>query len=297
MAEVKNARQSVGGGDSPHATGVTVGAVIELMDSLYPPELAADWDSIGLVCGDPERAVRRILLAVDPSEEASMEAIDRGADLLITHHPLFLSGVTSVASIASKGRLLHRLIKHDVALFTAHTNADAASPGVSDALDEVLGLADVSPLDGDESGRGIGRIGRLREPMLLTDFAQIVAERLPYTDRGINIAGELLAPVRRVAVCGGAGDSLMAEATRAGADVYVTADLRHHRSFEHRADGGCFLIDVSHWASEWPWLLAARTALLDGLAALSGGDEIDVVVSLECTDPWTAHRASVDSEL
>ena len=271
----------------------SVGDVVRLINDLYPPALALEWDAIGLVCGDPQAPVSSILLTVDVGEEVSAEAIDRGADLLIAHHPLFLSGVTSVAATDVKGRVVHRLIRHGVALLTAHTNADRAVNGVSDALAASLGVVNCRPLESvGERGEGLGRIGELPAPMLLTDFADVVARVLPFTRRGIHVAGDLMGSVQRIAVCGGSGDSLLTVADRAGADVLVTADLKHHRTLEHRQAGGCAVIDVPHWASEWPWLLSLQASLQSALRHLPGGDTVEIMVSEERTDPWTAHRVS-----
>jgi len=258
----------------------TVADVIGFMDNKFPPSLAADWDSVGLVCGDPDTEIERILLGVDPSDELAMEACDRDAGMVITHHPLYLSGVTSVAPVDSKGRTAHRLISNQIALFTAHTNADAANPGVSDAMARALGLINLEPLD---QSTGIGRVGTLPEPKSLAEFATTVAANLPFTMRGVSVAGALTWPVERVAVCGGSGASYLEAANASGADVYVTADLKHHHGFDHNAEGGCFLIDVSHWASEWPWLIELQAQLLKKFPG------VDVVVSEECTDIWTAH--------
>ncbi len=123
---------------------LTVGDVVAAMQRRYPTSWAEQWDAVGLVCGDPAAAVQRVLLAVDPAPAVVDEAIDWGADLLLTHHPLLLRGVHSVAATTAKGRTLHRLIRHEVALFAAHTNADNARPGVSDALADALGLGDHS---------------------------------------------------------------------------------------------------------------------------------------------------------
>jgi len=258
----------------------TVADVIGFMNERFPPSLAADWDSVGLVCGDPEAEVERILLGVDPSDELAMEACDRDAGMVITHHPLYLAGVTSVAPIDAKGRTAHRLISNQIALFTAHTNADAANPGVSDAMARVLGLTNLEPLD---RASGVGRVGTLPKSMSLAEFATTVAAKLPFTMRGVNVAGALTWPVERVAVCGGSGSSYLEAANASGADVYVTADLKHHYGFDHMAEGGCFLIDVSHWASEWPWLIELQAQLVKNFPT------VDVVVSEECTDIWTAH--------
>jgi putative NIF3 family GTP cyclohydrolase 1 type 2 len=125
----------------------TLADVVAIMEGLYPPSLAASWDAVGPVCGDPAQPVRRVLFAVDPVEVVVDEAIERGADLLVTHHPLFLRGTSSVAATTAKGRSVHRLIRAGVALHVAHTNADHANPGVSDALAAALGLVDTRPLD------------------------------------------------------------------------------------------------------------------------------------------------------
>ena len=120
--------------------------VIEVLDGLYPPDTAQDWDAVGLVCGDPAAVVRRVLLAVDPVEQVVTEAVERSVDLLLTHHPLYLRGTTSVAATTPKGRVVHRLLGAGAGLFVAHTNADVARPGVSDALGDLLGLRDTRPL-------------------------------------------------------------------------------------------------------------------------------------------------------
>ena len=125
----------------------TVGAAIAALEEAYPPGLAADWDAVGLVCGDPADALRSVLVAVDPVPETVEEAVADGAQLLVTHHPLLLRGVHGVGADTPKGALVHRLVRAGAALFTAHTNADAADPGVSDALAVAIGLDVVGPLE------------------------------------------------------------------------------------------------------------------------------------------------------
>jgi dinuclear metal center YbgI/SA1388 family protein len=127
-------------------TGATLGDVTAALEAAYPPALAQEWDAVGLVCGDPAEPVSRVLLAVDAVAETVDEALDTGAQLLVTHHPLLLRGVHGVGADTPKGALLHRLIRGGVGLFTAHTNADSADPGVSDALAAALGLVVEAPL-------------------------------------------------------------------------------------------------------------------------------------------------------
>lgn len=263
-----------------------------MMDRRYPPALASEWDAVGLICGDPAATVSRVLFAVDPVAEVVDEALLVQADLVITHHPLLLQGVHSVAAVNHKGSVIQTLISHGIALFSAHTNADHADPGVSDALADVLGLADVRPLVPlpGEPTIGTGRVGVLAAPVPLADFAAVVESVLPVTHHGIRVAGRLDGLVRTVAVCGGSGDAFLADAARS-ADAYVTSDLRHHRAQDHLVDGGCALIDVAHWASEWPWLPVAAAALQSDL--LAHGSTVEVHVSTVVTDPWSMHRGSL----
>ncbi|GGK61509.1 GTP cyclohydrolase 1 type 2 [Nocardia camponoti] len=125
----------------------TLADLIAVLDAAYPPKLAEKWDSVGLVCGDPANEVDKVAFAVDATAAVVDEAIAWGAQALVVHHPLLLRGVDTIATTTPKGALLHRLIQNNCALFTAHTNADSADPGVSDALAEAVGLTVTSPLD------------------------------------------------------------------------------------------------------------------------------------------------------
>lgn len=376
---------------------VRLADVIAVLDDAYPPELAHDWDSVGLVCGDPDDPVDSVTLAVDATEAVVGTVGPRG--LLVAHHPLLLRGVDTVAADTPKGALIHRLIRDGSALFTAHTNADAARPGVSDALAEVLGLTVEGVLDpaaggqaldkwvvfvpadgaealraalfaagageiGDYShcswsvtgigqflpgagaspaigtvgavervaedrveviapaglrgrllaalraahpyeepafdvfslaplpaGVGIGRIGSLARPQRFADFVAQVNSVLPQTSWGVRAAGDPDVPVARVAVCGGAGDSLLAAARAAGVQAYLTADLRHHPADEHRRGSDVALIDVAHWASEYPWCTQAAELLRARF-----GDRLPVTVCPVRTDPWNIESANIEGE-
>ncbi|MWB97778.1 Nif3-like dinuclear metal center hexameric protein [Agromyces seonyuensis] len=263
----------------------TLAEVVSVAHGRWPLSGAEPWDAPGLLAGDPQAGVARILLAVDAVAATVDEAVDGGYDLLLTHHPLLLRGVTSVAEDRYKGALLARLIRGGTALLAAHTNADVVEDGTSGVLAVGLGLQSSRPIVPDASGsRGLGRIGTLAEPVRLLDFARRVADLLPATAGGVRIAGDPEQLVTTVAVCGGAGDSLLGDAGVRAADVYVTADLRHHPAQEAREQarlgGGPALVDVSHWASEWLWLDAAATALRDALP------DAQVDVSELNTDPW-----------
>ncbi|WP_328466704.1 Nif3-like dinuclear metal center hexameric protein [Actinoplanes sp. NBC_00393] len=271
-------------------TDCTVRDVVDALDARYPRSWAESWDRVGLVLGEFDQPVTRVLCVVDCVPETVDEALSLGADLIVAHHPLLLKPVSSIAPDTFKGRIVHRLIKGGVALYTAHTNADTANPGVSDALAARLDLTGLRPLVPAEGaaageGRGLGRIGTLPQPLTLEKLARLAADRLPRTAAGVRAAGDPEREIRTVAVCGGAGDSFLADAAQAGVDAYLCADLRHHPVSEHLADGGPALLDVAHWASERPWL--------DDVAAwLRAGFPLDVVVSDLDTDPWTVHSAA-----
>ncbi|CAM4000146.1 Nif3-like dinuclear metal center hexameric protein [Kibdelosporangium persicum] len=267
---------------------ITVGQVVAALETAYPPDLAEPWDAVGLVCGDPAEAARRVLFCVDPVESTVDEAAEIGADLIVAHHPLLLRGVHGVAANTPKGGLVHRLIRAGIALYCAHTNADSAFPGVSDALAAAIGLSVSAPLSPKEPPLGLGRIGALPEPETLETFVQRVADALPETAWGVRAAGDPKRLIRTVAVCGGSGDSLLAEATAAGVDAYVTADLRHHVTGEHidSAPDAPALVDVSHWASEWPWCDQAA-----GVVRAAFGGNVETHTSIRRTDPWTLRAA------
>lgn len=258
----------------------TLRQIVDLLERRYPPATAEPWDAVGLVTGVLDQRVDQVLWAMDPVESVVDEAITEGADLIITHHPLFLSGVHSVAATTPKGRTIHRLISSGIALYAAHTNADVATPGVSDALATAFGLVVTEPM----TESGLGRIGELPQPMSLAQFADIVAAETPSTAHGVRVAGDPDSVVCRVAVCGGSGDSLLGRANGLGADVYVTADLKHHRTLDHLEDGGCAIVDIAHWASEWPWLAQAAALLIEDLG--EEGATVTCTVSSTPTDPW-----------
>ena len=372
---------------------VRLADVIDVLEQAYPPRLAESWDSVGLVCGDPADVVESVTVAIDATP-AVVDEVPDGA-LLLAHHPLLLRGVDTVAASTPKGALIHRLIRSGRALYTAHTNADSAAPGVSDALADALGLTVEDVLDrspaaadldkwviyvpqenadavrealfgagaghiGDYSlcswgvtgigqflphdganpaigsvgtiervpedrveviapaksrgavlaamraahpyeepafdifalapppaGTGLGRIGTLPQPEPLRDFVARVGRALPPTSWGVHASGDPDLPVSRVAVCGGAGDSLLQAVAAAGVQAYVTADLRHHPADEHRRTSQVALIDVAHWASEFPWCAQAAGVLRSRFAALP------VRVSTTRTDPWNL-RSSGD---
>ncbi|WP_315511386.1 Nif3-like dinuclear metal center hexameric protein [Rothia aeria] len=271
--------------------------VVAAFHDLYPPQLAAGWDASGLVCGRTAAPVRHVHFAVDALAATADEAVEHGAGLLITHHPLLLRGAQFIPDTDYKGHVLHTLIEGQCGLLGAHTNADAAIAGVNEALCDALNLTDrtalaepqTQELGGEEHPVGTGRVGTLPEPLTLRALSERLADALPATAGGLRIAGRPEQRISRVALCGGAGDSLFEAVRSVGADVYITADLRHHPASEFREQElvrgtECALIDCSHAASESLWLQRAGERLQTLLA--ERGHSITFTVSSLNTDPW-----------
>ena len=265
----------------------TIADLRRVAEELWPAATAESWDRVGLVSGRDDAPLTRVLLAVDAVQATVREALDWGASALVTHHPLLLRGIHSVAEDTSKGALLADLIRGECALFAAHTNADQPAGGVSDVIAGRLGLTNASPIvpHAIDPAIGIGRVGTLAAPESLAAFAARVAGILPATVSGVRVAGDPDRAVQRIALLGGAGDSLLDHPLVREADVYLTSDLRHHPAQESLelsvAAGGPALIDVAHWASESLWLDGAAETLEQRLPG------IEVRVSKLRTDPWS----------
>ncbi|ROS46356.1 MULTISPECIES: Nif3-like dinuclear metal center hexameric protein [unclassified Curtobacterium] len=255
-----------------------------VIEDLWPAAGAESWDAVGLVAGDPDATVEHVHLAVDAVPATAREAVELGAGLLLTHHPLLLRGVTTIAESTYKGSVLATLVRGGSALIAAHTNADVVTTGTSAVLADRIGLTDQRPLDaGADPATGIGRAGVLAEGMTLGALARKLVDLLPPTATGVRVSGDFDQPVRTVALCAGAGDSLLGHPAVLAADVYITSDLRHHPASEFREQallgGGPALIDTSHWATEWLWLDVAAAQLRQAAG-------VRVTVSDLRTDPW-----------
>lgn len=272
----------------------TLESVLAVVDGMWPTAGAEEWDSPGLVVGNASQTISSIHLMVDATASSVAEAIAGGADLIIAHHPLLLRGVTSLAESTYKGHVVAELIRANVALYSAHTNADVVPTGTSARLAELIGLKDHAVIVASAAtGHGIGRVGVLPTPLSLYALAAKLGEILPQTAVGPVVAGDPESVVSRVSLCAGAGDSLLSERAVVESDVFITSDLRHHPASEFLEQGargsGPALINISHFAAEWLWLDVAA----DELRAALG---VDVVVSDLNTDPWSfqVHRMDVE---
>lgn len=265
--------------------GDTVGAWLALVERLYPTSDAADWDHPGLQVGDPAWPVNRVLVTLDVTGAVLAEAASEPGTLVLAHHPLLLHPLRSLTPATAAGALALRAAGTGVAVAAAHTNLDAADDGAgtSDPVVTVLGLSGVSALcpPASPGARAMGRVGDLPERMTLRSVAERVAEGLPAPST--RFSGDADRAVRRVAVLGGAGTSAVPDALRAGADVLVTGDVRHHVALD-ALELGLALIDAGHHATEDAAMPSFAQRV--GREAAQHGLQAPVVRAATVTTPW-----------
>ena len=221
--------------------------IIDYLDSRFRPELQEDYDNSGFLLGDEESEYHGALVALDLTPEVVDEAIACGLNLIVTHHPFIFRGLKRLTSRQPEGRLVQQLIKNDIAVYAAHTNLDNLPWGVNGILCEKLGLSNchiLKPIASD-SEAGAGMVGELEQAVPLKDYLQQVKQVLGLP--ALRYAGGS-GRVHRVALCGGAGSFLIADAVAAQADLYLTADLKYH-DFQ-QATSRMALADVGHYESE-----------------------------------------------
>lgn len=245
--------------------------IIELLDVLNgiaPFHLAESWDNVGLLIGDPERESRSVLLGLDPTLSLLEEAVNRGADTLITHHPCIFHPLPFVHTSTPGGAFLERALTEKINVIACHTNFDSAASGVSDALANLLGLELLTPLrpvsSMEDKRQGLGRIGEYQEPVIFESFINTVFTALDI--ESVLIAGEPPKEVKRVALCGGSGSDFTEDAFKQEADVYISAEIKHSTARWAEEVGFC-VIDGTHYATERPALALLGEKLKDQIAA------------------------------
>ncbi len=226
----------------------TVKEIIQALESYAPLSLQESYDNAGLQVGDAESRATAALICLDVTEQTIDEALNRGCNLIISHHPLIFGGAKSVTTATEQGRIIIKALSHGISIYSAHTNLDRARGGVSMEIAAALGLHDVKVLDPDAADEhvGLGAIG-LIEPLPALEFLRKVKDTFGVKCLKYSASFPSLI-VRRIAVCGGAGASLIRKAVEAGADAMVTGDVKYH---DFTTWGKRILIaDVGHFESE-----------------------------------------------
>ena len=215
--------------------------VAEIIEDFAPLCIQESWDNAGFCIGSPEAEVKGIMVGFDCTPSLIEEAVANGCNMVVTHHPLIFKGVRKIDPDTFLGSAIVAAIKHDMVVYSAHTNADKAADGVSRIMAEKLALTGIEPLGED----GLGAIGTLPEAMDSKAFIELVKKAfgLPV----LRCSKPLAKPVLRVAMCGGSGSSLIEEAEAKGADAYLCGDLSYHSFF---TDPDFMLLDVGHYESE-----------------------------------------------
>lgn len=243
----------------------TVADLKTTLETWAPPQAKLDYDNIGYQVGTPSREVTTALICLDVTSEVIQEAMEVGAECIVSHHPILFKKPSEILTTTFQGELIHGLIEAGCSLITAHTNLDAAPGGVSFKFAEKLGLQEIEflrPFEVAGQTVGFGAVGSLTAPMNLSQFTQHVARSLGQpalrTGGGQATKDESF-EVKRVAVCGGSGSSLLDEISWDGIDAFVTADVTYHRFFvEHPS---LYLVDVGHYESEMMIIEAIREHL------------------------------------
>lgn len=245
----------------------TILDIAEFLERWAPRSSAQSYDNVGLQVGDPAVAVKTGLIALDMTPDVLNEAESLDASLVITHHPLIFQPLRYITPQTYTSNLALRLAASGIALYSIHTNLDAASGGVSFALAETLGVRNLGFLEAfkdEDRNVGLGAVGRLEEPVRLEDFLVRAADRLG--SESLRYVGDPDASVSRVAVCGGAGADFVAAALAAEADVYVTADVKYHQFFDVLDPDGrprMAFIDAGHYETEAMTEQLLRTTLAE----------------------------------
>ena len=251
----------------------------EILDycwTLAPEGLQESWDNVGLLCGRRDAEISRVLVALDPTEVTAREAVETGAQLLLTHHPLMFS-LKAVSDETAAGRTLLYLAEHGVAAVALHTNLDSARGGVNDCLAGLLGLSEPVPLcpSASNPGAGLGRIGTI-PPVHLPVFVEFVRQQLDCQGLRYADAGR---PVSRVAVGGGACMDCLPQVVAAGCDTFVTGDVKYHQ-FMDAVNQGVNLIDAGHFETENPvcgWLCDRLRAQFPALSVQLSEKHCDLI--------------------
>jgi dinuclear metal center YbgI/SA1388 family protein len=231
----------------------TIKDILRTLESLAPASLAEKWDNVGLLVGSTENSASGILIGLDPTNTLIDEAIALGADTIITHHPVIFKPLSAIDTSDPVGRLLQKTLSHNISIIACHTNLDSAVNGVNDILASGLGLSRLEPLQPiPESGaglNGLGRIGSYPQPLPAKEFLRRLFELLHLET--LNIAGSLPETISTVAVCGGSGSDLAPLAHDRGADVYLSAEIKHSTAIWAN-ESGFAVIDGTHYATEKP---------------------------------------------
>ena len=219
--------------------------VVKVIEDFAPLSLQEGWDNSGLCIGSPDSPVCSVLFGLDCTPELVDEAVACGADMIVTHHPLIFSGLKKISPDNPVGEAVIKAIRAGISIYAAHTSADKVIAGVSGAMAARLGLVNVSILDEDGDGTGLGVVGDLPQPLTAQEAVALVKEK--FSLKAMRTSRPLDGRISRVAMCGGSGGSLIGAAIKSGAQLYISGDISYHNFFTKE---GFMIMDIGHYESE-----------------------------------------------
>ncbi|NLC44943.1 MAG: Nif3-like dinuclear metal center hexameric protein [Clostridiales bacterium] len=256
--------------------------IIKLMEDIAPPHLAESWDNVGLLVGSEQAKVNKVMLTLDVTDDVIQQAICEKVNLIISHHPVLFTTIKEINDRTLTGSTLLKLIHHGISVYSAHTNFDKAKGGTDDILAELLGIQDVKPLlpspmenptakldelflnhgsDSSDSAVGwgsLGRIGRLPEAQALEEYLKKIKNILK--TETVDFIGDPARKIQIVASCAGAGGDFVEDARKAGADLFITGEVKYHEQLPI-LDGDMALATFGHYATEYPAILSLKRRL------------------------------------
>ncbi|MDO5754892.1 MAG: Nif3-like dinuclear metal center hexameric protein [Tissierellia bacterium] len=226
--------------------------LMEFYENIVPLNLQEEWDHCGLQIGKKDQEIKKILLSLDIDHDTVDHAIEIGADLIFSHHPLIFTPLKEITDSPSVEGVVMKAIENQISCYSSHTNLDSVHGGVNDVLAKYLGLEETRPLAPNESSKlnGLGRVGYM-EPVPAEEYLKGIKKNLHLNE--IIVYGDLNRDIYKVALCGGSGSDFIKNAIEEEADIYITGDIKYHDG-EMAMDYGLLLVDIGHYESEFPVL-------------------------------------------
>lgn len=254
--------------------------IINIIEDIAPLNLKEDFDNVGLMVGDREKNINKILLALDCTEDVIKEAKEIGADLILTHHPLLFRKPSTITTDTLLGKKIIDLIKSDINLYSAHTNWDSVKGGLNDTLVEMLGFSKGIIMDKNQidSDAGIGRVVDLNKEMTVLELINLIKSSLGI--KNLRYAGDLAQNIKRIAIVNGSGQDFFNYAKKLGADLIITGDTTYHFVSDYK-EMGLNILDIGHFNSEWPVLIKVSEKVKEKLDS-----DVEFIISKEAKDPF-----------
>lgn len=254
--------------------------IINIVEEIAPVKLKENFDNVGLMVGDREKNITKVLLALDCTEDVICEAKKLGAELILTHHPLLFRKPSSITTDTLLGRKIIELIKNDINLYSAHTNWDSVKGGLNDTLVKMLGFEEGIIIERNQadSEAGIGRFIELKEEMNVIDVINLIKSSLRI--KNLRYSGDLDESIKKIAIVNGSGQDYFEDSKNLGADLIITGDTTYHFVSDYR-EMGLNILDIGHFNSEWPVLINVSEKIKEKL-----NGNVEFFISKASKDPF-----------